>query len=682
MHKTYKIFGVFMVFFFCLIAIAGQSEAKVIVQIMSGQDKAAATKEAERLFNLGIPAFTRVESVPDRGQWSRVYLGPFETKSDAKAAVKALQKQKLVKDYIIKDNIIIAATTPATNDKGPNATTKPMVSPPIQEEKALPVAQIPTYGEPVSQEQARELGLAGPAVGLTTAPKTTAPITDDLPFPAQVATIPPPEVITATMPRTLPASAQSQANPTLGLSSTNDIPVIAPTPKTPGASATPNATVGKPANPVTGLPEGLAPGDDLPGIAPKEVKTPAGVTSNSITTFPTSPDPLENKEPKAVAPSAGEGDEPIMLAQGTQPVVSYSYYDQPRSRLPMTVAGFTCLVDLSSSMRRLVDCGARVKEEAVAGLLRKINQRIPNHPYAATLRVFGYKMATTRNDFTTVYFGPEPYNRSGYEDAISRLIAADSVSPFATAINSADSELILMGNPKAVLMFSDFEESIGSGNAIQSASNLKRRYGKDIKIYTYYISRQKSAAKLARAVAKAGGGRAYNMCEMLDNPTAFSDMMTTVFGPSDAVPCPDIDQDGVCDADDFCGSTPLTAPVDERGCWVAAYSQFFDFDETVVKRAFLPRIRAASQILQKFQNIPLVTIAGHTDNIGNAEYNEKLGEQRAQAVKDILIKDGVNPNRLKVKSFGQTRPLGDNNTPEGRARNRRVIFHIGDVPNP
>ena len=129
-------------------------------------------------------------------------------------------------------------------------------------------------------------------------------------------------------------------------------------------------------------------------------------------------------------------------------------------------------------------------------------------------------------------------------------------------------------------------------------------------------------------------------------------------------------------------STPLTAPVDERGCWVAAYSQFFDFDESAVKQAFLPRIRAASTILQKNQNIPLVTIAGHTDNTGNAEYNYRLGEERAQAVKNILVKDGVNPNRLKVKSFGQTRPLNNNSTPEERARNRRVVFHIGDVPNP
>jgi peptidoglycan-associated lipoprotein len=70
-------------------------------------------------------------------------------------------------------------------------------------------------------------------------------------------------------------------------------------------------------------------------------------------------------------------------------------------------------------------------------------------------------------------------------------------------------------------------------------------------------------------------------------------------------------------------------------------------------------------------------IEGHTDSTGDADYNMKLGEERALAVRDYLAKaHGIALNRLNVISYGESEPLADNKTREGRAQNRRVVIRI------
>ena len=67
-------------------------------------------------------------------------------------------------------------------------------------------------------------------------------------------------------------------------------------------------------------------------------------------------------------------------------------------------------------------------------------------------------------------------------------------------------------------------------------------------------------------------------------------------------------------------------------------------------------------------------LEGHTDSLGPDEYNQKLSEDRAAAVKAKIVEDyGIAANRITTNGYGETRPIADNNTDEGRARNRRVV---------
>lgn len=83
----------------------------------------------------------------------------------------------------------------------------------------------------------------------------------------------------------------------------------------------------------------------------------------------------------------------------------------------------------------------------------------------------------------------------------------------------------------------------------------------------------------------------------------------------------------------------------------------------------------ATQLKTENKNV-YIEIQGHTDNIGGEAYNMKLGEQRAEAVKDYLVRQGIPIFRTATISYGETAPVADNHTREGRAANRRVVLVV------
>jgi OmpA-OmpF porin, OOP family len=91
---------------------------------------------------------------------------------------------------------------------------------------------------------------------------------------------------------------------------------------------------------------------------------------------------------------------------------------------------------------------------------------------------------------------------------------------------------------------------------------------------------------------------------------------------------------------------------------------------------------ALNQLKQYLDETPRVTklrIEGHTDNVGSAPANETLSGQRALAIKAALIAKGINKDRLLAVGFGQSKPIADNTTEEGKAKNRRTEFHVAEL---
>jgi OOP family OmpA-OmpF porin len=145
----------------------------------------------------------------------------------------------------------------------------------------------------------------------------------------------------------------------------------------------------------------------------------------------------------------------------------------------------------------------------------------------------------------------------------------------------------------------------------------------------------------------------------------------------------DADGDGVWDGADRCPDTPPGTPVRPDGCPKAAplftedkkvlilEGVFFEFDKAILKPVSQVTLDRVARSLLDWPEVH-VEVAGHTDWIGTDEYNQDLSYRRARAVKEYLVSKGVAADRMDVRGFGESRPIADNQTDAGRAKNRRV----------
>jgi OOP family OmpA-OmpF porin len=102
----------------------------------------------------------------------------------------------------------------------------------------------------------------------------------------------------------------------------------------------------------------------------------------------------------------------------------------------------------------------------------------------------------------------------------------------------------------------------------------------------------------------------------------------------------------------------------------------FDFDKAAIRNADTAELQKAVDFVKKYPGYK-ISIEGHTDNIGTEKYNQGLSERRAAAVKEYLLKQGVTDGaRLRTVGYGESQPVADNSTAEGRFKNRRVEILI------
>jgi len=154
--------------------------------------------------------------------------------------------------------------------------------------------------------------------------------------------------------------------------------------------------------------------------------------------------------------------------------------------------------------------------------------------------------------------------------------------------------------------------------------------------------------------------------------------------------CPDSDGDGLIDLYDACPAEPAEPPEDgstPTGCPALARVESariqileevrFETGTAAILPESYPVLAAVGAILRSRPDIGLVRIEGHTDSVGSEAANERLSAARADAVmKHLIVRERVDPARLRVAGLGETRPLDTNQTEAGRARNRRVEFVI------
>lgn len=156
----------------------------------------------------------------------------------------------------------------------------------------------------------------------------------------------------------------------------------------------------------------------------------------------------------------------------------------------------------------------------------------------------------------------------------------------------------------------------------------------------------------------------------------------------DGCPDPDADKDGVAGEADRCPDNPETANgfEDTDGCpdeLPEKIRQFtgvirgieFDFGKATLRKTSLPTLDAAIAVLKEYPALR-IRITGHTDDVGTREVNLERSAQRAAAVKDYMVKQGVDAARIETAGAGPDSPVADNETEANRQKNRRIEFAI------
>jgi OOP family OmpA-OmpF porin len=141
----------------------------------------------------------------------------------------------------------------------------------------------------------------------------------------------------------------------------------------------------------------------------------------------------------------------------------------------------------------------------------------------------------------------------------------------------------------------------------------------------------------------------------------------------------DSDGDGVPDDRDKCPGTPKGMKVDINGCIaeIKVPDVLFDFNSATLKPGFGDMLDGLYREYKGQVRPDRIIITGHTDSVGSERYNQKLSMKRAMAVKHHMVSiGGIDRNIIETLGAGESLPIADNETEEGRAQNRRVIIKV------
>ncbi|MEM7500521.1 MAG: OmpA family protein [Pseudomonadota bacterium] len=141
----------------------------------------------------------------------------------------------------------------------------------------------------------------------------------------------------------------------------------------------------------------------------------------------------------------------------------------------------------------------------------------------------------------------------------------------------------------------------------------------------------------------------------------------------------DSDNDGVGDGSDQCPNTADGVRVDVRGCEIRDAinlpSVRFETNSDRLAGGAESSLDDAVQTLKRYEELQ-IEVEGHTDSDGAAEYNEGLSLRRALTVRDYLIDNGIAADRLSARGYGESQPIADNASADGKRQNRRVVLRI------
>lgn len=364
------------------------------------------------------------------------------------------------------------------------------------------------------------------------------------------------------------------------------------------------------------------------------------------------------------------------------------------------IKNFFIILDASSSMSVSYagkGDGEDSKLTVAKNLIRHMNNTMPEMEISGVLQTFGRGIEIPMRQ-TEIVYGRTAYSRSGLEQSLNSInFPAEGNSPAGLAIRETSDTIGSIKGTNAVIFISDGEHL--EGDPLAKVRDMKNSYGDWTCFYTVWIGNNPEGELFMEELAgEMDCGFSTSVDEIASNedmigfvkrvflttdndsdrdgvPDSLDKCPDTLVGVEvDESGCPvvhvDSDGDGAFDDIDECPDTPVGAIVDDRGCWVVKGVQF-DYKKWNVKPQFNSNLDNIENILKNNTGLN-IRIEGHTDDVGSMKYNIGLSGKRAQAIKDYLVDKGIDSSRITTKGLGFSQPIAGNDTPKGRALNRRA----------
>ena len=349
---------------------------------------------------------------------------------------------------------------------------------------------------------------------------------------------------------------------------------------------------------------------------------------------------------------------------------------------------FYALLDTHSSTNPIYD-KANVFESKFTvqkQILNRVNKTIPQKlQLDSGLRTFGNGKCVDRKG-STLLQSVMPHARYTYQRNIDKATCASgrsfASSPLSLALSRASSDLNEVQGDIALLIVSDGYDI--SDRAFSAVNKLKNKFSDRLCVYSIWVGNkeEKMGQRFLQKLSNAAGcGESVAFYDILDSKPMGLFVENMLFEKTSISPLTiessplDTDNDGILDDDDLCPmNTPEGAPINQYGCWEIMDLEF-DYNKADIRDGHLDSLDSSIEILRNIPEIN-IQIEGHTDSYGSEEYNQELSIRRADTVREYLIQNGIDAERLTAIGMGESSPISTNKTDEGRQLNRRVMFTI------
>ena len=246
--------------------------------------------------------------------------------------------------------------------------------------------------------------------------------------------------------------------------------------------------------------------------------------------------------------------------------------------------------------------------------------------------------------------GLDAFNRGALDAAAGDLEPIGSLTPLHKVINEVSMALDGKSGRAALVIFSDGLPD-DEDRAIATAQSLAKTYPGDVCIHTVQTGSDAEGSAFLKRLSSVTPCGSSRMASVVSSASSMSDLSADVFlGPAPALP--------------QVAAAPCSTRIVLRGINFAFDSSEVSDDDALILDTAIHQLTACPDA--RF------SIEGHTDSIGTPEYNQGLSDRRAETVRRYLIRGGIDAARLSARGIGEENPVGDNQTRDGRAQNRRV----------